>query len=209
MRCEELKCGITVTEYQSAHAAMAGSTEHAAWLERQLQRSQLNAVGAEPPSPAARPLPPWEAPTPVSRAVVTQPQSPQQQPQLTRPDYAAGSISHARWLERQLLQRPVCQPMAVPSVPPPQQPDTRLPPGVNALLRGQDLSAKSHGEWLELQLAPRRVDHTGSRQLASHAVTPVAARARSNALWTSAVEDIALGSSSHRTWLDRQLTPRR
>ena len=129
-----------------------------------------------------------------------------------------------------LRRLPPSPPKQAPPPTPPfvhaRQPDVRLPAGVNAVLRGQDLSAQDdHEQWLEKQLAraasatsaaralqpptpsgtswllpleARREHHMYSRWLDAEIAVPTSPK------YVSAAEDCALGSSRHVDWLAAQ-----
>lgn len=114
-----------------------------------------------------------------------------------------------------------------------QETKASLPAGVNALLRGQDCSANSHAEWLERQLPPAPAGrgrppppqyHAPAAATAPpDAYQPVAPPAKrpepliappcmpyvSYKTGSKLKEDGAIGSNTHRDWLESQLTPRR
>ena len=122
-----------VPKQQEEHA---GTDLHRLWLEKQLARNTF----AAPPPPTAQ--------------VATQAQAAASR-RWTRGDSSAGTEEHDLWLQRQLsgahasssltaLGSPIRGQMASP----PRQLNDLLPAGVSAMLRGQDLSAASHEEWL-------------------------------------------------------------
>ena len=172
---------------------MAGGTssewEH--WLEAQLAR------GARPPA---------AAPTTVTGATT----SPTMTPFLGRraapkdSDYGVGTKQHSFWLERQLAPK---QQQSVTSEQLKRSNELdayniNLPASVNACIRGQDLSAINHRDWLEKQLNPtdgvRRIQRLDARIPERAAEPPQPAN-----------DDIALGSMAHQAWLQQQLLGRR
>ena len=155
-----------VPKQQEEHA---GTDLHRLWLEKQLARNTF----AAPPPPTAQ--------------VATQAQAAASR-RWTRGDSSAGTEEHDLWLQRQLsgahasssltaLGSPIRGQMASP----PRQLNDLLPAGVSAMLRGQDLSAASHEEWLTRQLGCGR--GAGSSSIGEVAAiphsTPVSARSNS------------------------------
>ena len=98
-----------------------------------------------------------------------------------------------RWLASQLERAAAADhERAAPSSPPPRQPDPSLPAGVNALLRGQDLSTSDdHAAWLE-------------EQLSRHHRLPFAPAAAASPLGERH-EGTAIGDEGHAEWLETQL----
>jgi hypothetical protein len=79
---------------------------------------------------------------------------------------------HAAWLGRQLERRDAQDISDIP------QPNTALPAGVSAMLRGQDLSSGTHEEWLDRQLGSTRNPHaSASASAAAPAASASAPRA--------------------------------
>lgn len=172
---------------------MAGSEAHAAWLDEQLRRATPGASSEASDSVAQ----------PSSEAVSAQPTSTPVWERSVALDTSAGSARHSSWLERQL--RPLTQsasaPPRVEATAPVMQPDHSLPSGAQALLRGQDLSALSHAEWLDAQLGVQR----GAAQPARVPVMNPAAPPIAPPTMRHAEADVALGSTRHGAWLDQQL----
>lgn len=144
-------------------------------------------------------------------------------------DTAAGGNAHRYWLERQFSEGARQTPSSTVSVhahsslqPPAasrhQEFSAALPAGVNVLLRGQDASAKSHGEWLERQLArggppgPPAAGQQYHWQSAPTAGRPDPIVAPPITPYMPSVrfsDDGAAGSTRHNDWLENQLTPRK
>ena len=205
-----------------------GSSDHARWLEAQLSHRPLLAA-----SPVSRPAPTTPQP-PLPRSTL-QPISIQSVPR----DSAAGTPCHQSWLGAQIRQAasrvPAPYGNSCSCHSPPRQPDVGLPGGVNAALRGQDLSARTHHEWLERQLQREPRDPFAPSATEQHEALPRAGEDVQHAAWlevqlrrlapgpssisavasmvstaraagaTNAAEDYALGSRRHSEWLERQV----
>jgi hypothetical protein len=199
----------------------AGSPAHAAWLEQQLKaptsppREAKLAKGETSPSHDADRCSYFNGRHSVG--VV----------QSRDSDTSLGSSRHANWLERQLFGSVGSDSGSAGSSKheTPHQPDIEMPPGVNAVLRGQDLSALSHAEWLERQLEHRRPHHqlvSLQRRAESQTITPIQPLNRAaptpppppQSMPQPAVVveeqgddlgDYALGSKRHAAWLELQL----
>lgn len=185
---------------------MADSSAHAAWLERQL---------AGP----ATPQPSWAAPPPAQSPLSAASPALQEQYGLALAaeeeliaefagEGAVGTPGHSRWLNRQLRARDDAPGLS--AAPPGQQPSASLPAGVNALLRGQDLSnSHSHAAWLDEQLA--RPDSAARRHSPRSAARPARATPPSTSAASArrdtgaAARGGAVGSEEHTAWLDAQL----
>lgn len=193
--------------YEESHGALAeprlvstdaalGSVRHTAWVDAQLAtRTGSSLRFSNQPSPLR---PPQQQ---QQHQEQEWPQRLPPAPMLAKAPAASASAG---------LPLPPSPPRL--PVSPVRQPDTRLPGGVNALLRGQDLSAQSHEEWLHQQLA----------RAASAALVGGASTEQQRWLMTERLmqQQPTLGRSSgltpraarredeaHSRWLDTQLTP--
>ena len=227
----QLGTGELASPLQTSRAptdSALGSAKHRAWIEAQLAtrtgsslRFSLEAPPATLPTAPPAALPP---PPPHASSVF-----------LSDPHPWASPSPRAAWLFAR------SSPPASTGSPssPVRQPDMRLPGSVNAVLRGQDLSAHSHDEWLQQQIAraAATLDHGGSsvapwppeggRSLVRNTQHDEQAHARwleaqlaapraqillngpSSMPLPQAVQDCALGSRRHAQWLEGQLGERR
>ena len=136
--------------------ASAGSEAHKYWLDQQLARSSSR----EPPQAqqvfstrASYALESATSPVKAYSAVSAERSCSGLQREHAKRDSSVGTSLHSAWMERQLSAANFHHQHQHQPRSPPRQPDDALPSGVNALLRGQDLSASNHAEWLDAQLS--------------------------------------------------------
>lgn len=171
---------------------MSGTDEWKHWLEAQLARKSQEA----PPSPNAA-----AATAPMMLSSAAQNLAPTNAALRANCDYSVGSKKHSIWLDRQLgVQKETAAP--APLQPPDlNRYDANLPATVNALYRGQDLSALSHKDWLDQQLQRRTLGHPNM-----HVNKPVRGECEPPQRQSN---DGSLGSSAHSAWLQQQFLGRR
>ena len=192
------------------------------WLEQQLSRPTPAAATNRSPSltaprffavdafATAPSQQPFSATQNVHQRAASSSTAAYSSPVLQRlgPDTAAGSGAHATWLEQQLRRR---QREPVADSSPRQQVSSALPAGVNVLLRGQDASALTHGEWLERQLSKGRASEplppsSAHRQkgIAGHSTSP-AGPGPPVMPYEPFDRQSGVGSRRHADWLQCQL----
>ena len=180
----------------------AGSDEWRHWLDAQLAKKVQQSTAVEDNNDSTK----------SGTGAVSNPGPP---PFQANNDYGVGSKKHAIWLDRQ-LQNVAPQPSSLghQPQPPPRQPATGsiggynldLPAAVNALNRGQDLSAVSHHDWLSQQFQLAQSEPPPQRSVAAKLAAPERGAEPPSSART---DDIALGSTAHSAWLDQQLRGRR
>lgn len=184
-----------------------GTPAHTHWLDAQLNRQTLRAGSGRFPASASSPSSAASPPHDVSghsRSSIQSSTERKNDGGVRANDGTIGSLLHAAWLDRQVASHSA-------RASPPAQPDVGLPPGVNAMLRGQDLSSHSHAEWLERQLPIpssgelRRLDDVQLPAPSLHGSQPSSSPSQR----PPPVEDTALGSQWHHEWLELQLRRQR
>lgn len=134
-------------------------------------------------------------------------------------DNALGTSGHSEWLQTQLRMAEMLH--ASQRGHAVHQPDVALPAGVNAIRRGQNLSATSQSEWLELQLSNVHISPVAKAHSATGkahtpwAIAPSDPRITKDSPTQSPMRqrhvhqqldpNVALGSPAHAAWLERQL----
>lgn len=194
-----------------------GTAAHTHWLEAQLTRQSSPRQFSPGATFVSTSQPQTSLPSP---------------PRRRRDDTAVGTPAHSDWLNRYIPSNlsanarrygsTTAHTPPIPRASPPRQPDIALPAGVNAMIRGQDLSAKTHAEWLDRQFSrgggatpggggsagAGRNARSQHEQWLAWQLRGLPSPSASTRSFDGMDVDCALGSGRHSAWLERQLGSR-